>query len=274
MAILVAGILFGAAGSARAIVTDWTIDHLPVLLGERITCQAAFANPIVQIQSYKWEVQGIAKNGALGNWLDLQYNAASIPMDMGHVGPLNIRHTVKYSAPMGQQPPADKIVTHPMDVRPPDADVVVAGLNTPTTLDDTGQTRVVVKFEMRTAGTAIGGQFGGYAQEYVSDQKLFNPYNNQWEPMPGTTDWLPQAGQSSTVYFRQGNLIIDKKGANCDPGSYALYALYALNFSWQKVTQKNRLVTSNWVSEEVVFEFGPHNFTLQKSGVDTWIIVE
>jgi hypothetical protein len=64
MAILAVALLLGAAGDARAVVTDWTIDHLPVLLGETITCQAAFGPPNIQIQSFAWESQGSKKAAA------------------------------------------------------------------------------------------------------------------------------------------------------------------------------------------------------------------
>lgn len=99
----------------------------------------------------------------------------------------------------------------------------------------------------------------------------YNPVTMQWFPIAYTPGWDPPAGQSSSVFYKQGNAIFDMKSAFCDPN---WYGMYAQNFGWMTKTQVNRLVTSNWINEEMIYEFPQHDFTFRKSGPATWILTE
>lgn len=218
ISVLATCFLLWPAGESRAVVTDWYIDHSPVLLGQDITCTAQFALPNYQIQSFTWEIQGISQNGALTTWLDLQVNASAVAISMSSVGQLNIRLTVQYASVMGQMPPPNTVIVYSVNVTPPDSDVVVSGLNTPTELSQDGSTRVTILFEMRASGVAIGGNFGGaYVQEYLDSWEYFDPYLVQWVSMTYNHDWDPPVGQTSTLFYRQGNSIADLKYSNSPP---------------------------------------------------------
>ena len=158
-----------------------------------------------------------------------------------------------------------------MNVVLPNTDVVVAGLITPTALDATGMTLVPVEFEMRDGSTAIGVHIDGYAQESILSWEGYDPVNAVWFPVNYTPMWFPPDGVTSTLFYLAANRIIDRKSTYCDPG---WYAMFALNFTWMKVMQMNQLVAKNWTSEEVKIQFPSHNFTMQKSGASTWILVE
>lgn len=151
VAILAVGVLLGAVGDSRAVVTDFTVDHLPVLLGELAGFQSVQSQPNHPVISYKWEVQGVGKTGNLGNWVVLPEGGPGMGRVMQCVGRLNVRLTVKYS-PMLMPPLPDTVITHYVDILPPDNDVVVQGLSTPTPLDQSAMARVTIKFEMRQGG--------------------------------------------------------------------------------------------------------------------------
>lgn len=192
---------------------------------------------------------------------------------MSHVGRFNLRLTVEYAPPMmGQPPQPDTVITRYVDVLPPDNDVVVQGFNTPTPLDNTGANRVPVKFEMRRGGTPIGTMVAGHVQEYIISWDIYNYLTTLWDPVPYEPTWYPPPDQGSALFYKQGNLIIDRKSAFYNYSD--AYAAFNLNFVWMKVTQVNRLIALNWLNEEVIFEFQSHDFLFRKSNGNTWILTE
>jgi hypothetical protein len=272
---LVVGLALVAADTARAIVTDYTIDGDPaVLLGQRRTFRATFADPAVQISSFKWEYQGVSDDfTVVGGWVDTQVNSSVMSMNMAYVDKVQIRLTVTYAAPMGQPQLNPTVKVHTVTVLRPDSDVVIQGFNTPTDSMTFLVHYCTVKFEMRAGGTPIGGSFVGYVQEFLSHKRVWDTINLvwQWVVKPDDTEWTPVAGETSSLFTRNGNLIVDQKSF---PVPSAAWAQIPVGHDLTQMTQQNRLVAKNWLSQDVTIPFPAHYFRRQKADDTNWILLE
>lgn len=271
IAVLLAGSLLGTGRDCYAIVTGWHIDHSPVLLGQNVTLSADFGPPFFPVQSYTWEMQGVAQNGGLTTWLNLGVNSQGVLISASCVGQLNVRLTVKYMSQMGMPAPGDTVITQSITVVPPDTDVVVAGRDTPTALSPDGSTRVDIQFEMRASGVAIGGMFSGHVQEWLDSWEGYNPVLGVWFPITYNQVWDPPVGQTSTLFYLVSNRIHDRKYSYVS-GSW--WPLFNNGDDFQRITQRNRLIVKNWYGEDMTYGFPAHNFTEKKSGTSSWILVE
>lgn len=178
---------------ARAAVTDFTVDHSPILLGEIVTFTAV-NDGMHNVTSWKWEYRA-TDSGCSGNWLTAASTSSSVTQECPFVGRREVRLTVTYSPFSGG---GSNTITHYIDILPPNKCEPISGLNEFVHFSNP----VVLRFRLMRGTSAIGTLPTGYIQEYII---LKNGTHLDWFPEEEDLD-------NDGPLRRESNQIVDEQG--------------------------------------------------------------
>lgn len=239
------------AAPARALVTDFTIDHYPVVQGETSTF-VVVDDGNHSIGSYKWEWRCVAP-GCSGTWGLANSTTYNMWINHPRVGRKEIRLTVSYGPDDCGITPADSVIIHHVDVSGPDRCEPVGAMDTWVHWSEP----VELRFRMYSGDRALGSEISGFIQEYIilkNGQHL---------------DWYPESGPSLRMYV-DGNEAVDIQGyGNMTQENWNTFQ----DGEVDRIKIRYRLNTSNCCGQQRIFHLTTFELIRTKQG-NNWKITE
>jgi len=221
-----------------ALLTDWTIDHLPVVLGEGVTYTAVDDGKDAMV-NIAWDYRCM-EMGCQQNWSSFG-NARSFTTIEGRVGKQDVRVTAAYQPNPYNPPPASNFVIHNITVLPPDAMAITTGLALPCA---NGPDTIQVEFTVRGGGRDCGAYLSSVAtaQEKITNKTFSGPTGVQH--LADDLDF----SSGAPAFYLSGNKIIDMKNTKVNP---TLWASIPVGSVFYTFTQTNRILVKDCCDQAV-----------------------
>jgi hypothetical protein len=248
------------AAPCRALVTDWQIDHVPVFVGDVLTCTALDDGGPEPVNSYSWEIRCVSGDCLTSStYWAFSAMGPSTGSDMYSIGKFYVRLTVNYGQyDANTPPPPDTVIEHSFTVQPPTGTLIIGGNGQSTPI---GQ-GVWLYFQIVCGPNNTTAVFAGQPQEHVYNYVVLGV------PQSFDSGWVP-SGFDPQFYMNGSAQIVDMKFVSDDIMTSPFWKAPIGGVVYTR-TQDLRVITQDCCGNQVIVPLGSYTVGTYRDSVNTY----